>query len=81
MELIEGRLEEFWVARRKERIFGPSSKSEPPKNLYNILENNDCQLRSDFGLVFKCHFVHSTYNGTIENDKDMCKRVGSRVPF
>jgi hypothetical protein len=54
MELKQVGLEEFRIAGGKERIFGPSSKSEPPKNLYNISEKNDCHLRSDLGLVWKC---------------------------
>ena len=54
MELKQGGLEKFRLAWGKERIFGSSSKSEPPKNLYNVSEKNDCQLRSDLGLVLKC---------------------------
>jgi len=54
MELKQGGLEKFWLAWGEERIFGPSSKSEPPKNPYNISERNDCQLRSCLGLVLKC---------------------------
>ena len=81
MELKQGGLEKFWLAWGKERIFGPSSKSERPKNLYNISERNDCQLRSDLGLLLKCQFVRSTYSDTIENDKNMCKTVGSHTAF
>ena len=54
MELNQGGLVEFRVARGKERIFRPSSENEPLKNLYNMLEKYDCQLRNDLGQVLKC---------------------------